>query len=57
VLPPQSALIPVSLPEHRIAREGIHLFYRSIAWGNGSDEPIWSRAQLAANKQAATRKR
>jgi hypothetical protein len=33
VLPPQSALIPVSLPEHRIAREGIHLFYRSIALG------------------------
>ncbi len=33
---------------HRIAREGIHLFYRPIAWGNGSDEPVWSRAQLAA---------
>ncbi|HZQ14161.1 MAG TPA: cell wall hydrolase [Pseudolabrys sp.] len=37
----------------RFAREGIHLFYRPIAWGNGSDEPIWSRAQLASNKQAA----
>ena len=36
---------------HRFAREGIHLFYRPIAWGNGSDEPIWSRAQLASNKQ------
>jgi Cell Wall Hydrolase len=36
---------------HRFAREGIHLFYRPIAWGNGSDEPIWSRAQLAANKK------
>jgi hypothetical protein len=36
---------------HRLAREGIHLFYRPIAWGNGSDEPIWSRAQLAANKK------
>jgi hypothetical protein len=34
---------------HRFAREGIHLFYRPIAWGNGSDEPIWSRAQLASN--------
>jgi Cell Wall Hydrolase len=42
---------------HRIAREGIHLFYRPIAWGNGSNEPIWSRAQLAANKQATRKKR
>jgi spore germination cell wall hydrolase CwlJ-like protein len=32
---------------HRLAREGEHLFYRPIAWGNGSDEPIWSRAQKA----------
>jgi spore germination cell wall hydrolase CwlJ-like protein len=35
---------------HRYAREGIHLFYRPIAWGNGSDEPIWSRAELASSK-------
>jgi len=35
----------------RFAREGIHLFYRPIAWGNGSDEPIWSRQQLAAAKK------
>jgi spore germination cell wall hydrolase CwlJ-like protein len=41
---------------HRFAREGIHLFYRPIAWGNGSDEPIWSRAQLAANKQASVKR-
>jgi len=41
---------------HRFAREGIHLFYRPIAWGNGSDEPIWSRAQLASNKQASTKR-
>jgi len=34
---------------HRFAREGIHLFYRPIAWGNGSDEPVWSRAQVASN--------
>ena len=34
----------------RYAREGIHLFYRPRAWGNGSDEPIWSSAELAANK-------
>ena len=36
---------------HRFAREGIHLFYRPIAWGNGSDEPVWSRAQLASNSK------
>jgi hypothetical protein len=34
----------------RYAREGIHLFYRPRAWGNGSDEPIWSSKELAANK-------
>lgn len=34
----------------RYAREGIHLFYRPRAWGNGSNEPIWSRAELAANQ-------
>jgi cell wall hydrolase len=38
---------------HRFAREGIHLFYRPIAWGNGSDEPIWSRAQMASNKKVS----
>jgi Cell Wall Hydrolase len=34
---------------HRMAREGEHLFYRPIAWGSGADEPVWSRAELAAN--------
>ncbi len=34
----------------RYAREGIHLFYRPRAWGNGSDEPIWSSAELSANQ-------
>jgi hypothetical protein len=34
----------------RHAREGIHLFYRPRAWGNGSDNPIWSSAELSANK-------
>ena len=34
----------------RYAREGIHLFYRPRAWGNGSNEPIWSVEELAANK-------
>jgi Cell Wall Hydrolase len=29
----------------RLAREGVHLFYRPIAWGNGADEPRWSREQ------------
>jgi hypothetical protein len=28
----------------RVVREGIHTFYRPLAWGNGSDEPVWSRA-------------
>lgn len=33
----------------RYAREGIHLFYRPRAWGDGSNEPIWSSKELAAN--------
>jgi hypothetical protein len=36
---------------HKFVRFGIHNFYRPIAWGNGSDEPVWSRAQLAVNKK------
>jgi Cell Wall Hydrolase len=36
---------------HRVAREGIHLFYRPIAWGSGANEPIWSREQLEANNK------
>jgi spore germination cell wall hydrolase CwlJ-like protein len=39
---------------HRLAREGIHLFYRPIAWGNGSDEPVWSREQLASYRRLAS---
>ena len=35
----------------RFAREGIHLFYRPRAWGSGANEPIWSRAELAALKK------
>lgn len=34
-----------------IAREGIHLFYRPRAWGSGADEPVWSRAELAARRR------
>ena len=36
---------------HRLAREGIHLFYRPYALGSGANEPVWSREQVAANKQ------
>lgn len=32
-------------------RFGIHNFYRPFAWGNGADEPVWSRAALAAVKK------
>jgi Cell Wall Hydrolase len=39
---------PIWVREMRkMARYGIHNFYRPIAWGNGSDEPIWSSAALA----------
>lgn len=32
-------------------RFGIHNFYRPFAWGNGADEPVWSRLALAASKK------
>lgn len=35
----------------KYARFGIHNFYRPYAWGNGDDEPVWSRKQLAAAKK------
>lgn len=35
----------------KLVREGIHNFYRPIAWGNGSDAPIWSRKALAEKKK------
>jgi Cell Wall Hydrolase len=39
---------PIWVREMRkMAHYGIHNFYRPIAWGNGSDEPIWSSAALA----------
>ena len=31
---------------HRLARYGIHAFYRPIAWGNGADEPVWGETAL-----------
>jgi len=36
---------------HKLVREGVHNFYRPIAWGSGADGPIWARAQLAARKK------
>jgi Cell Wall Hydrolase len=36
---------------HKTARYGIHNFYRPIAWGNGSDEPVWGTAAVAQNKK------
>jgi hypothetical protein len=35
----------------KFVRFGIHNFYRPYAWGNGSDEPVWSKQQLASNKK------
>ena len=32
----------------KYVRFGIHNFYRPYAWGNGSDEPLWAKAQTAA---------
>ncbi|HEX3710360.1 MAG TPA: cell wall hydrolase [Pseudolabrys sp.] len=36
---------------HRLVRYGEHLFYRPIAWGNGSYERDWAAAALAQNKK------
>jgi hypothetical protein len=30
----------------KLARYGIHSFYRPIAWGSGADEPVWSKLAL-----------
>jgi hypothetical protein len=35
----------------KMARYGIHNFYRPIAWGNGAEEPVWGTAALAQNKK------
>ena len=35
---------------HKLARFGIHTFYRPIAWGNGSYEPVWGKEAMAQNK-------
>jgi hypothetical protein len=36
---------------HKMVREGIHNFYRPLAWGNGADLPVWSRQALAYRKK------
>jgi hypothetical protein len=36
---------------HKLVREGMHNFYRPIAWGSGADEPVWSRKALSARKK------
>jgi spore germination cell wall hydrolase CwlJ-like protein len=28
---------------HKMASHGVHIFYRPLRWGDGSDEPNWSR--------------
>jgi hypothetical protein len=32
---------------HRLAKLGIHAFYRPFAWGSGADQPIWGTAAMA----------
>jgi hypothetical protein len=36
---------------HRLARYGLHTFYRPIAWGNGADEPVWGTTAMAQAKK------
>ena len=39
----------------KVYKLGVHTFYRPRAWGDGSDEPIWGNARIAAatEKEAA----
>jgi len=32
----------------RLARYGVHAFYRPYAWGNGNEEPVWGTAAMVA---------
>jgi len=38
---------------HKLATHGVHTFYRPVRWGDGADEPTWSRmahiARIAVN--------
>ena len=36
---------------HKLVRYGIHSFYRPIAWGNGADEPVWSKLAMKSKKK------
>jgi hypothetical protein len=36
---------------HKLVRYGIHSFYRPIAWGNGADEPVWSKLAMKMSKK------
>ena len=35
----------------KMVREGVHNFYRPIAWGSGANLPVWTRAAVAARKK------
>jgi Cell Wall Hydrolase len=39
----------------KLVRFGEHSFYRPFAWGNGSDEPVWSVLALKKKTATATR--
>ncbi len=34
----------------KMVREGVHTFYRPIAWGSGANLPVWTRAAAAARE-------
>jgi hypothetical protein len=36
----------------KLVRYGEHSFYRPIAWGNGDDEPVWSKLALKKKKES-----
>jgi hypothetical protein len=39
----------------KVYKLGVHTFYRPLAWGDGSDEPVWGNAKIAVatEKEAA----
>jgi spore germination cell wall hydrolase CwlJ-like protein len=41
----------------RLARHGLHSFYRPYAWGNGADLPAWGRSMAQARKPSARQAR
>lgn len=34
----------------KVARHGVHNFYRPVAWGNGAGEPVWGPAVTTQHK-------